>query len=580
LIGSIELTLAAKRKDKMHGQLKQIGLLTVVLLAGCCCMAQRGCPVNIGFEKGSFEGWECAKGTINGTGTISLQSSSPDARRHVLLQARQPQELDKWGGFPVIPPNGSEYAVRLGNDEPGAQAEQLSYTFTIPQDQNTYSIIYYYAVVFQDRGHSAIQQPKFTANVYDVDVGKYIGCSSFSYTASGNLPGFKKSSFSPDSLPVYYKEWTPVTIKLSGMAGRRISVEFTTNDCSPGGHFGYAYVDISQNCTSPISGNVYCASSEQIKLVAPYGFAGYKWFSGDFSKVLGQENTLTLKPVPAPNTKFAVEVTPFIDQGCMDTIYTSALFSPEPLDLRVKPQVTACITNGMDLTNASVTAGSGSNLSFTYFTDPDLKTFVPVPKSVMEEGEYYILAENEAGCTISDKLTVQIEPLPDFRVEDPANIYRPATIDLAKTVVSSAAAYNYSYWQDSLATKEVVSPHFIDKTGKYFLNAKSTIAPECAVTKSVNVKILDPVITAPNIFTPNGDGVNDTWSIPQLAYYPECVLEIFDRSGRKLWRSDQGYTKPWDGKYQGKDLPVDTYYFIIRLNSELANVSGSITIMR
>jgi hypothetical protein len=124
--------------------------------------------------------------------------------------------LDPYGGFPVNCPNGSGYSIQLGNSNTGAQAERVAYSFTIPDNQDNYSIIYQYAVVFQDPGHEEFEQPKFTANIYDETLGEYIGCSSFFFRASSDLPGFKESTVK-DS--VFYKEWTPVTIKLSGMAG-------------------------------------------------------------------------------------------------------------------------------------------------------------------------------------------------------------------------------------------------------------------------------------------------------------------------------------------------------------------------
>jgi gliding motility-associated-like protein len=560
--------------------MSRVFLFSLLLLSAAGVFAQSKCPPNIGFEQGSFDGWECAVGTISrADGLIHLSSSAPAYNRQTLYRNSQMPELDRYGEFPVTAPNGSDYSIRLGNDQTGAGAEQVSYTFTIPADQNNYSIIYYYAVVFQDRGHPSDQQPRFTAKVFNSTKGDYIECSKADYTASANLPGFKVSAVR-DTVPIYYKEWTPVTIKLSGMAGNTIRIEFTTNDCSPGGHFGYAYVDISQNCTSPITGNVYCANSDQMKLVAPFGFSGYRWFNEDFSQVLGMENSLLFRPVPAPNTKYSVEVIPYFNPACIDTIYTTAIFSPEPLDLRVKTPVVACVNPGMNLGDAAITAGSTPNLSFSYFSDPDLTEYISSPKNLGKSGDYYIQAENDAGCAIAKTISVHIEPLPVFEVSDPPSIYRPETVDLARAVISSVATYRYEYWLDSPLTKEAPSPHFIDKTGKYYLVGHSTIAPDCAVIHSVNVKILDPIISAPNIFTPNGDGINDTWLIPQLAYYPECILEIYTRSGRVIYRSDPGYPRPWDGKLQGKDLPVDTYYYVIKLNNELKNVGGSVTIIR
>ncbi|NCI46451.1 T9SS type B sorting domain-containing protein [Sediminibacterium soli] len=541
--------------------------------------AQNKCPANIGFELGNFTGWDCGIGNISGaSGQINLQATAPvDNRQTLYNSAVSGDVLDQFGGFPVCCPNGSNFSVKLGNSSTGAQAEQVSYTFTIPSDQNNYSIVYHYAVVFQNPAHASWEQPKFTANVVDVQSGQYIGCSSFSYTASSSLPGFKQSTVR-DS--VFYKDWTPVTIKLSGMAGKTIRLEFTTNDCSKGGHFGYAYVDVNQNCTSPINGNVFCANSDQMTLIAPYGFAGYRWFNDDFSQQIGNKSTLVFKPVPAPNTRYALEVVPYPDQGCLDTLYTTVVFSPEPLGLCVKPHVDACISSGIDLTGGSVTAGSGSNLSFSWFIDETFSKYVQNPKKIVKSGTVYVVAENDAGCTVADSVVINIEPIPEFTVTDPAQVFRPSTVDITQTVTASNGVYRYTYWQDSLLQKSLPRPEAINEKGRYFIKGDNTVTPECTLLRPVNVKILDPSIDAPNIFSPNGDGINDTWRIPKLAYYPECIVEVYDRSGKTLFRSLPGYPATWDGTYNKQKLPVATYYYRIRLNSELPFVSGSISLIR
>jgi hypothetical protein len=70
--------------------------------------------------------------------------------RHTILQNTIPQDKDPYGHFPVNCPNGSGYSIRLGNSGVQAQAERVSYTFTVPADKNEYSFIYNYAIVFQN----------------------------------------------------------------------------------------------------------------------------------------------------------------------------------------------------------------------------------------------------------------------------------------------------------------------------------------------------------------------------------------------------------------------------------------------
>ena len=534
------------------------------------------CPPNIGFEAGSFEGWECSIGGIsNVNGEITVTPSGPSGGRHTLLQNIYPQRLDPYGGFPINCPNGSGYSIQLGNSGTGRQAERVSYTFTIPAGQDNYSIIYNYAVVFQNPSHQVWEQPKFTANVFDVTNGSYIGCSSFSYSASANLPGFKESKFR-DS--VFCKAWTPVTIKLSGYAGRTIRLEFTTNDCTRGGHFGYAYVDVNENCTSPITGNIQCINDTAQNLTAPFGFAGYRWFNKGFTKILGTNISLPLNPTPLPNTVYAVEVTPYPDQGCIDTVYSTIIAVNELIDLKVpSTPFLACENSGVDLTSTLVTAGSSPGLKLAYYDDPSQINYVPSPKFITASGTYYIKATSPSGCTALKPVTVKISTYPVLSIVIPPNVIRPGSIDAATLIASNPAGIVFTYWKDSATTIRLPNPEAINKSGKYFI--KATNEGGCSVVNSFVIVVAEPPVNAPNAFSPNSDGVHDVWEIPTLSLYPDCSVEIYNRLGQLLFRSI-GYSKAWDGKYNGIDQPVATYYYVIKPSAALPVVGGSVTIVR
>lgn len=94
----------------------------------------------------------------------------------------------------------------------------------------------------------------------------------------------------------------------------------------------------------------------------------------------------------------------------------------------------------------------------------------------------------------------------------------------------------------------------------------------------------DFVIASPlevnNSFSPNGDGVNDEWTIPGLEAYAEAQVKIFNRWGTKVYQVASNYADlPWDGNYNGKPLPPGTYYYTIALNID-QSLTGSITIVR
>ena len=65
-----------------------------------------------------------------------------------------------------------------------------------------------------------------------------------------------------------------------------------------------------------------------------------------------------------------------------------------------------------------------------------------------------------------------------------------------------------------------------------------------------------------NTFTPNGDGVNDEWSVPGLRFYEGARISVFHKAGDRLFYTeipDQG----WDGTFKGKQLPIGSYFWVI-----------------
>ncbi|HEY0246213.1 MAG TPA: gliding motility-associated C-terminal domain-containing protein, partial [Mucilaginibacter sp.] len=86
-------------------------------------------------------------------------------------------------------------------------------------------------------------------------------------------------------------------------------------------------------------------------------------------------------------------------------------------------------------------------------------------------------------------------------------------------------------------------------------------------------------ITATNILSPNGDGKNDTWVIKELALYPNNTVTVYDRAGRIVYNK-VNYTNDWGGTFQGSPLAEDTYYYVVNLGPDRAQIRGFITIIR
>jgi gliding motility-associated-like protein len=86
-------------------------------------------------------------------------------------------------------------------------------------------------------------------------------------------------------------------------------------------------------------------------------------------------------------------------------------------------------------------------------------------------------------------------------------------------------------------------------------------------------------IEVPNFFTPNGDGVNDTWIISGIESLPESVIYIYDRYG-KLLVTYLASDPPWNGSYLNRPLPSDDYWYVIHLKPVDKFIKGNVTIKR
>lgn len=536
---------------------------------------QAQCPVNIGFESGTFDNWQCVAGTVDLYGVPTALPTAPLPLRHKIYP-KSSKELDRFGGFPVVCPNGSNYSIRLGNDSVGSEVDGVSYTFTVPAGQDDYSIVYNYAVVFQNPDHADYQQPRFTAKVFDVSANAYITCSSFDFTSSGSLPGFKKVYNPADFSAVYYKPWSSVSLKLLGYAGKTVRLEFVVNDCSLSAHFGYAYFDVAEECGTLVKGNVVCLGPTATVLTAPYGFQDYHWFNADFSKQLGDRNLLVLDPLPPPGTKFAVEIIPYPGSGCRDTLYSVIKTAPVPFVFKVKDTIGNCAPGVIDLTLPSLTQGSTPDLKFNYYIDSNLIEFATRIDSIAANGKYYIKATNAAGCLDVRQVVTQYDTIPDISIADPPPASYPQTIDITAPdlITGITPGMTFSYWKDEAATIGLANPNALIYGGRFYIKATTKFG--CNVIEPIEVQLT--IGQPPNVFSPNNDGINDVWDIPSLVAYPQCSVDIYSRSGLLVFHSI-GYNKPWDGKLNGKPLPMGTYYYVIRGSANIEPIGGSVTIL-
>ncbi|MCB0371415.1 MAG: T9SS type B sorting domain-containing protein [Muricauda sp.] len=172
-------------------------------------------------------------------------------------------------------------------------------------------------------------------------------------------------------------------------------------------------------------------------------------------------------------------------------------------------------------------------------------------------GDHYITIAHANGCMITY----------DFTIEG----YEPLTLVLENnnineiTAVAEGGVEEYTFYFNDI-NNGADNTFYINRTDTYVVTVIDQNG--CEVTAEIFMEFID--IEFPRFFTPDGDGLNDTWIPNHIEGFPEVLIKVYDRYGRvveEMTRDTQG----WDGDYDGKPLPTGDYWYVVKLNGELDN---------
>jgi gliding motility-associated-like protein len=113
--------------------------------------------------------------------------------------------------------------------------------------------------------------------------------------------------------------------------------------------------------------------------------------------------------------------------------------------------------------------------------------------------------------------------------------------------------------------------------GQYYV----TVTDNNTCSKTLNILLKESsslCLKIPDAFTPNGDGINDTWQIDYIEMYKEAFVYVFNRWGQKLYQARSG-DEFWDGTFNGKPVPAGTYLYVIDLRNNLDPLTGTVTVV-
>jgi gliding motility-associated-like protein len=255
---------------------------------------------------------------------------------------------------------------------------------------------------------------------------------------------------------------------------------------------------------------------------------------------------------------------------------TFTVTQPQALVVDVGFDTAICIGNTVQLKSLIF----GGTLPFTYSwscsnsncglgSNPSATPTV----SPTSTSTYYLQAIDANGCSGAiDSAIVVVNPRPIVNAGDDLYTYYSESVQLN---ASSNTALSYS-WSPSneLNASNIANPISTPtQTTTYIV---TVVDGNGCIGRDTMVVEVDKNILIATGLTPNGDQINDTWEIKNIVLYPNCKVEIFNRSGNRIFRSD-GYSSPWTGD----ENPAGTYFYILDLGVEGQPIlKGSLTLIR
>jgi gliding motility-associated-like protein len=191
-------------------------------------------------------------------------------------------------------------------------------------------------------------------------------------------------------------------------------------------------------------------------------------------------------------------------------------------------------------------------------------------------GHYEVILTDENSCTARDTISLEEPPPLQLVFADTINPFCPDKPDgsLGLTVSGGVPGYSYTWSDDSHGSG-------ISNIAAGMYSVRVVDLNGCSVKDSIFLEPQNELcLIIPNAISPNGDDINDFWTIGEIELYPDIEIKIFDSWGILVWQSAKGYPQRWDGTSRGRKLPIDSYHYMIDLHNGTKPIIGSITIVR
>lgn len=329
---------------------------------------------------------------------------------------------------------------------------------------------------------------------------------------------------------------------------------------------------------------------------APDVIQQWTWDFGDGSPLKNNHNTSHLYPAAGSYNAQLVITSNF---GCKDSITRTIVVNPNPAAHFSAIDTTGCSPLCVDFQNTSgISSGTIVSYAWNYGEDGntgnsehgsycymnntgDSPTPTPLSFTVT------LTLTSDSGCvssvTKNNYITVYPNPIASFTAEPQSvSVINPG-IEF-NNLSSGSNAWNWDFGDNTTFDESAPPLHMYADTGTYTVQLIVANEYSCYDTTYLTITIEpDWAFFIPNVFTPNGDGVNDSfqgYGFGLLKYN----MSIFDRWGNHIYYTDN-YDKPWDGRANyGKNVAqqdVYIYQFVVSDIHDKKHVyTGTVTLVR
>ncbi len=246
----------------------------------------------------------------------------------------------------------------------------------------------------------------------------------------------------------------------------------------------------------------------------------------------------------------------------------TVLVAPNPMVLSLTPTDANCFDSLSGSVKLDLTGGT-MPYTFKWSNEATTQNIQNV-----HAGEYSVLIFDSKGCSLIGKTKVE-EPTEIQIISEKRDVTCKDQSDGFVDITVSGGIPPYTYSWSTGSTEEDAENL---PGGEYSVTVRD--AHNCPMNESYSISVPDIIcIWIPSAFTPNGDGINDSWEIRNNFLYPELQVWVFNAEGVEVFHSLK-YEQPWDGTRNGYNLPAGTYYYVVDPLNGDEPFKGTVTLVR